>query len=217
MNRFNSRVAAAILIGLGFVHAALGLVLGRSARAEAPPDLGAAAAEAGLDAWKAAALLVETEAWLVDVRPRDAFAAYHLPGATSLPGAGAGQLTERLGAHPVIVVYAEKDEVARRLVAEARLAAPGARIHYVVDGARAWYLAFDLPVALFAEAAPPDGYRDALRAVKGWFLYRGTRTRGTTVEALRTLARVNYQPSLLGARRKAASGGQRNKIGGGCG
>jgi len=218
VKRLDTKVAAAGLVALGAAYLVLSLALGRPARAEVPPDLTAAAADAGLDVWKAAAALVQEErSVLVDVRPEEAWARYHLPRARSLPGATADQLKEVAAGHPLVVVYAGKDEVAQKLVGEARAVAPGARIHYLVDGARAWYLAFDLPVPLFAESAPPDGYAEALARVKGWFEAPGSRTAPATVEALQTLARVNYQPSLLKSGKKAAAGGAKKKIGGGCG
>jgi len=218
VKRLDTKIAAAAVVALGAAYLVLSLAFGRSARAEVPPDLSAAAADFGLDVWKAAAAVVQAEgSVLVDVRPEEAWARYHLPRAMSLPGATADQLKAVADRHPLVVVYAGKDEVAQKLVGEARAAAPGARIHYLVDGARAWYLALDLPVPLFAESGPPDGYAEALARVKGWFESPASRTAPATVEALQTLARVNYQPSLLKSGRKAAAGGAKKKIGGGCG
>lgn len=218
MNRFNPRLGAAVLVALASVHLVLSLALGRSARAEVPPDLTASSADAGLDVWKAAAFVVQADApAIVDVRPADAFAGYHLPLATSLPGAAAEQLAEVAARHPSVLVYAGTDEVAQRLVSAARALAPAARIHYLVDGARAWYLALSLPVPLFAETPPPDGYSESIAAVSGWFAAPSVAARPAAMGALQKLAAASYQPTLLRAGKKAAPAGARKKIGGGCG
>jgi rhodanese-related sulfurtransferase len=218
VSRFNPKIAGGALLALAAVYMVVSLATGRSARAEVPPDLSAALSDAGLDVWKGAAFLVQNDgAVAVDVRPTDAFARYHLPGAVSRPGASVAQLETIAAQHPALLVYAGKDEVAQKLVAEARPALPAARVHYLVDGARAWYLAFQLPVPLFAEASPPDGYPEALAAVKSWFETPVPRTRAVAMEALQTLARQNYQPGLLKSGKKPVASGAKKKIGGGCG
>jgi rhodanese-related sulfurtransferase len=219
VNRFGPRAGAALLLGVAGLYMVLQLATGRSAHAEVPPDLSARPADLALDVWKAAALLVdEPKAAVVDVRPADAYARYHLPRAASLPGASAEQVVKLLAVAPAALIYAGKDEVAQKLVADVRSAAPQARVHYLPDGARAWYLAFTLPVALFAESGPPDGYPEALAAVNGWFGGAADASRSRATEALQTLAKANYQPTLLKAGKKAAgAGGGKKKIGGGCG
>lgn len=216
---FSSRKAAAALVGAGFVYMVAALATGRSARAEIPPDLSAKASDAALDVWKAAAAIVEADgkAAVVDVRPEDAFARYHLPGATSAPGASADDVAALAKTRPVVIVYAGKDEVARKLVVDARAKTPGARIHYLADGARAWYLALSLPVPLFSETGAPDGYSQALAAVNGWLERPDPAKRAETVAALQTLARLNYQPTLLKSGGKPKAGGGGKKIAGGCG
>jgi rhodanese-related sulfurtransferase len=219
MTRFDSRLGAAALVGSAAVILVLSLVLGHSARAELPPDLTAQASDAGLDVWKAAAFLAGAERpAVVDVRPADAYARYHLPHALNVPGASGEALKALAAEHPAILVYAGQDEVARRLVGEARPLAPGARVHYLVDGARAWYLTFALPVPLFADASPPHGYEEALSITTAWLAAPPRDPQPAVVEALGTLARLSYQPALLNAGKKApAAGGARKKIGGGCG
>lgn len=219
MKRFDPRLGAALLLGTAGLYLVLQLATGRSARAEVPPDLTARPADLALDVWKTATLLVEEpKAAVVDVRPADAYARYHLPGALSLPGAGADEVAKLLATAPAAVVYAGKDEVAQKLVADVRAAAPQARVHYLPDGARAWYLAFELPVPLFAESGPPDGYQPSLAAVHGWFGRAADASRSRALEGLQTLARANYQPTLLRSGKKAAAtGGAKKKIGGGCG
>lgn len=218
MSRFNAKVGAGVLVGLAGLYLVASLALGRSARAEPPLDLTAQAGDAGLDVWKAAAFVVAADdPAVLDVRPAEAFARYHLPFAVNVPGATAEQVRDVAAAHPSVLLYAGKDDVALKLVAEARPLAPGARIHYLADGARAWYLAFELPVPLFAEAGPPSGYPEALEAVNGWFAAPSGGLRETVGEALQVLARVNYQPTLLKSGKKAAPAGAKKKIGGGCG
>ncbi len=218
MTRLGTRMAAGALVGFGAAYMILSLATGRSARAEVPPELAAAATDLGLDVWKSAALLVREErAVVVDVRPAEAYARYHLPGATSLPEASAADVKRVLADHSAVLVYAGKDEVAEKLVRAARVAAPGARVHYLVDGARAWYLALTLPVPLFAESSPPDGYAEALAAATGFFASPAPALRPRALEAVQTLARIGYQPTLLTSGRKAAAAGPKKKIGGGCG
>ncbi len=221
MIRFNARLGAAALVLGSALYMVATIVTSRSAMAEIPPDLSANPAEASLGVMKAAAALVQEERSLVvDVRPVGAYARFHVPGAVLMPGAGPEQLKALLRTHAPVIVCASRDELAQRLVVKVRQGNPTARIHYLADGARAWYLAFELPVPLFAESSPPDGYADALQLVSAWFEGPGPRpeVRAQTVEALQTLARLNYQPSLLKSGKKAAAaGGGKKKIGGGCG
>jgi rhodanese-related sulfurtransferase len=173
-----------------------------------------------LDALKTATLLVEEPGTIViDLRPADAFAGYHLPGAVSLPGAGAQEFRTAIGDAPAAVVYADKDDVAQKLVAEARAAEPSARVHYLAGGARTWYVAFQLPVPLFAGSAPPPGWTESMAAVKGWFGGdRSASERAKVLGALQTLAKASYQPDLLqGAKKPAAAGAGKKKLSGGCG
>ena len=219
MTRFSSRLGAVALVALGALYLVVSLVTGHSARAEVPPDLTARPGESALDVWKTASLLVEEPRTVVlDLRPEDAYRRYHLPHAVNLPGARADEVVQRLRSAPALVLYAGKDELAQKLVGEARAALPGARAYYLPDGARAWYLAFQLPVPLFAEGAPPAGYTEAMELVERWFGEAGTMSGAPVVTALQTLAKANYQPTLLRSGKKAAaSGGGARKIGGGCG
>lgn len=220
MKRFDSRIGAGVLLGLAAVYLVASVATGRSARAEVPPDLSPPPSAAPLDVWKAASLLVEEPGTaVVDLRPVDAFARYHLPGAVSLPGAGPDELRAATRGAPAVLVYAGKDEVAQKLVAAARASDPAARVHSLADGARAWYLAFELPVPLFSDAAPPAGYADALATVRRSFERRDLANRASAMSALQALAKVSYQPNLLqGAKRSVATGGgAKKKLAGGCG
>ncbi|ABC82398.1 rhodanese-like domain-containing protein [Anaeromyxobacter dehalogenans] len=217
--RITNRTGAAALVGAAAAYLVLALATGHSARAELPPDLTPPPADAALDVWKAAAGVVQAagRAAVLDVRPADAYARYHLPGAESLPGASAEDVLARARGRPFTLVYAGKDEVALRLVQEARRADPGARVHYLVDGARAWYLALALPVPLFAEAAPPAGYAEALAAAQAALASPSSDRVAPGLEALQTLARLDFRPDLLKAGGKPKAGGAKKKISGGCG
>jgi rhodanese-related sulfurtransferase len=213
-------IAAAALVSLASLYAVAALATGRSARSEVPPDLSAPAADLSLDVWKAAAALVEAGGTgaVVDLRPADAFARYHLPGARSLPGASGAEVARATAGAPVVIVYAGKDEVAREVARDARAAASGSRVHVLADGARAWYLAFDLPIPLFSDQAPPDGWTEALARANAFFADPKAAARDGAFGAIQTLANRQYQPNLLGGTRKAApAGGARKKISGGCG
>lgn len=216
MIRLDAKLGAGVLVGAAALYAVLSIATGRSARAEVPPDLSASAKDAALDVWKAGALMVEQDVSVIDVRPSDAYARYHLPGARSMPGAAAAEARSAAAGRPVLV-YAGKDEVAQKLVTELR-ASGALRTWYLVDGARAWYLAFQLPVPLFAESGPPDGYAQALRVAGSCLEKPDPTRRGQAAEALQALAKANYQPTLLksGKKAAAASGGKK-KISGGCG
>jgi rhodanese-related sulfurtransferase len=217
MERFNAKLGAGILAGLAGIYLVAVAVTGRSARADVPPDLSAKPADLALDVWKAAALIVDRGAAVVDLRPADAFARYHLPGARSMPGAAPAEIAALARQAPVLL-YAGKDEVARKIAADARALGPAHPVHLLADGARAWYLALSLPVPLFAESAPPAGYGEAVAAVNGYLARPDPAARGRTSEALQALAKANFQPTLLGSGRKAApAGGARKKIAGGCG
>jgi rhodanese-related sulfurtransferase len=216
MTRINTRIGAAALALVGLVYMIGELATGRNARAEPPPDLAAAAGDTGLDVWKAAAQLLDGAA-LVDVRTADEYARWHAPAAVSRPGADAAAIRD-LARDRAVVVMAAKDEAAQKLVGAVRRDAPAARVFYLVDGPRAWYLALELPVPLFSEAAAPRGYDEALGTLRGWLAQPAPATRDAARAALQTLAKAAYQPSLLktGGKPKPA-GGARKKISGGCG
>jgi rhodanese-related sulfurtransferase len=217
MTRLNTTIGAAVLAVLGLGYMIGSLVTHRSARAEPPPDLAVAAGETGVDAWKAAALLLDG-AVLVDLRDADDFARWHAPGAVSAPHAGVPAIRELLRQRPAVVVMAAKDEIAQKLIADVRREQAAARVHYLIDGPRAWYLSLELPVPMFAESPAPRGYEEALTTVKVWLTKPDAGRRPQALAALQTLAKAGYQPTLLksGGKPKPA-GGARKKISGGCG
>jgi hypothetical protein len=221
MSRFNPKIAAGVAALLATAYLVASLVTGRSARSEPPADLSLGAAEAELDVWKTAAALVTAsgKTLIVDRRPVEDFARYHLPGSVSEPGAGSARLLELARGDARVIVVAAKDDVARRVASEARATRKGASVYYLKDGARAWYLTFELPVPLFAESSPPSGYEQALGTVRAFFVRPQAGASTTSVvEALQRLAKLGYQPTLLKQTGKPkAAGGAKKKISGGCG
>lgn len=219
MIRIDTKTGAAALLGLAFAYMVLSLVLDRPARSAAPTDVSVGATDLGLDVWKTAAALVEDAGTtLVDVRTAEEFALYHLPGATNEPGIGGRRLVELSRQRGVVIVVAAKDEAARKLVGEARALAADGRTHYLVGGPRSWYLAFDLPVPLFADSTAPRGYEEALGTMKDFFSGRDGGNRDGAGDALRLLARLDFQPTLLKQTgRPKATAGTKKKISGGCG
>jgi len=203
----------AALVGLGLVYMLLALISGHEARAEPPEDL-SAGADAALDVYRAAALVVNG-ARVVDVREAGDFERAHLPGAVSQPGADADELGA--GAGQPLLVIGGRDEATRKLVAEARAATPKAEVHFLRGGMRPWFLTFDLPVALFSAKPPPHGYEAALGAVRGFLRAPSEPGRAAASEALQTLARLDYRPDLLGQAKKTKAAKKRKKISGGCG
>lgn len=213
------RLAAAALVATAGLYMVLSLATGRSARAEAPLDLAPRPADLALDVWRAASALVEAEgrAAIVDVRSAEAFARYHLPRAEHVPGGSAAEVAARAEGRPFVLVYADKDDVAGALVEAARRRAPGARIHFLAGGARAWYLALALPVPLFSDQAAPDGYAEAVERVQGALAGAEHGTKTAALESIQLLARTNYQPSLLKAGGPPKATAAKKKIAGGCG
>jgi len=213
-----SRLAGAVALACGLGVLVGGLTTGHSARSEAPPDLSAGTTGAAVGPWKAAALLVTAgpAVAVLDVRAADAFSAAHVPGARSLPGADADAVV-RAGRGGAVLLVADEDAAAQRLVAEVRTRAPAAPVHYLAEGVRGWYLAFDLPVPLFAVEPVPPGYREALATARSALADPVAADGEAALEAIRTLARLDYRPSRLGTKRAAGAKRKRKKIAGGCG
>jgi len=205
----------AALLGLGFAYMVIALISGHEARAEPPLDLAARGADAGLELRKAAALVVEG-ATVVDLRDEPAFARAHVPGARPMPGADADALRPLLAAGPLLLV-ADQDADALRLSGALRGADAEAPAYFLKGGMRAWYLALELPVPLFSAKVPPYGYEPALQALQAFLAEPGDARRDAARQALQTLARLDYQPELLGQAKKPKAAGPRKKISGGCG
>jgi hypothetical protein len=216
MMTFNSRVGAGALVGLAALYLVASLAAGKKVRSEPLPDL--TAAEAGLDAWRAAAAMVDgTRAVVVDTRAQEELQFYRAMGTTSLPGAGVGELRNLAKAHGAVVVASAKEEEARELVAKARAQDPQGRYHYLQGGLRAWYMAWELPVALFADAAPPRGYNDALATVRAFLREPAGAATPAVLEAVQEVARMGYVPTGVGGAAKGTAAGKRKKLSGGCG
>jgi rhodanese-related sulfurtransferase len=172
MSRVSPGTGALVLAALGALYMTAALATGHSAHSEAPVDLSPSAGDAALDVWKAAALALAGDGAVVDVRPAEEFARYHVPGSRSLPGASAAQIHDLAKLEPVVVI-ASQDADAARLVREVRAAAQEPlQVHFLANGARAWYLAFELPVPVFSEVPPPHGYDHAIATVRGFLAER---------------------------------------------
>ena len=183
MTRFNPKWGAALLIGLAALYMVVSLATRRSAASDKPPDL--AALDAGLDVWKAAALLVRDggRVAVIDVRPRERFEMYHLPGARNLPDANAAAVVSATGTAESLLLVADQDKDASLLVAEvSKQGRPQA--HFLKDGVRAWYLAFELPVPLFSDKPSPHGWEDAMAVTRAWFAHGGGGDPGDVLTAL---------------------------------
>lgn len=217
MTRFNSRIGAAVLIGLAALYAVAAAATGHSAQSEIPPDLTARAADAGVDVWQAVALMADPRgALLVDIRSDEDRSRYAVPGAFAMPDASAEKVAAKSG-YGTLVLVASSDETAQQIAARAKSLAPKADVRFLRGGARSWYLAFEMPVAMFSASPEPHGYREA-HATATRFVNGAADLREQAGQAAVTLAKLNYTPDLLGegTKPKAAAGG-RKKISGGCG
>jgi len=219
MTRFNNKIGAAVLVGLGLVYMVSALVAGHSAAAVSPPDLGAP--KANLDVWRALALMAghPGRVEIIDVRRAEHFSLYHLPGAVSLPGAGADEVAARMGDKHALVV-AQKDADAAKLVGAVKAEVGkerGAKAHFLAGGANAWYLALEVPVPLFAAKPPPFAYAKAIVAVKRWLKVRGEAGHAEAAAAAGVLSTIDYQPTQLQGKPKPKASGKKKKIAGGCG
>ncbi|MDJ0762029.1 MAG: rhodanese-like domain-containing protein [Myxococcota bacterium] len=218
MMKFNSKIAAGTLAGLGLIYMIVSLATGKSAQSHIPPDLDVADAKLGVDVFQAAHLLIEERATVavVDVRAASDYNLYHLPGSRSEPGAKPDRIAELAGRKKIILI-AGKDDAAISLTSAARASAKKSNIFYLKGGARGFYLTFELPVPLFSDTSPPHGYGEAIQTVKAHI----TGTNGDTKKAsaaLAVLARLAFEPTALKSTGKPkASGKKRKKIAGGCG
>lgn len=212
-----NRIGALTLIGLAALYLVTSLATGRSATAEPPPDLSLQAADAGIDVLRAAAATLDG-ACFVDVRPAEEYQVYHIERSFHFPGASPDMLRSAARNGAVIVV-ASRDHTAQKLVGAARAADPRGKYFYLKSGVREWYLTFELPVPLFTEQPPPRGYAEARAALDQYVATRDDRLRQSARMAVFDLARMNYQPSLLGAAasKTKSAAGPRKKISGGCG
>lgn len=221
MSRFNAKVGMVVLLVLAATQMVVSLSLGHSARGESPVDLSVHPLQHALDAWRAAALLVEKgeQVAVIDTRPKASFELFHLPGAINLPDAKADQIKRAADGVKEVLLVTPDDGVAPRLIEEAVPGMVGTSLHYLSGGIRAWYLNLALPVPLFNDRPAPHGYAEALHAVNAYLDHPGPgRKRAAALEAVGTLARLDYQPTELqrGGPPKP-SGTKRKKIVGGCG
>lgn len=215
MKRFDlGGMIALVVLAVGYLVATL--ATGYSATSQAPVDL--AAHDQGLDVYQSVALLVEQGdgVAVLDTRPRAQFAAYHLPQAVSLPDATPARALRALGERRRALIIGKADAQAAELAAGVAALDAQRELHFVRGGARALYLAFELPVAAFTDRDAPFGYTPAVATVRS-FLASGKAERPAAVlAAVRKLATLDYAPTeLSGAKPKGA--GKKKKISGGCG
>ncbi len=216
MSAFTPRRGALTLGALALLYALGALATGHTVHSRPPADL-QATPEAPLDAWKAAARLLQApDTRVVDLRTPEAFRRYHLPGALNL---GSGEAARLPG--PLLLV-ADGDEAAAEAARELRARTPGREVFWLAGGVRAWYLAFELPVPLFSDGPVPPGYDGDLARVKAALAAPALAAPAGDPEArqaLDRLARANLQPTLLQpkGRPRPAAGGSARKISGGCG
>ena len=77
-------------------------------------------------------------------------------------------------------------------------------------------MAFELPVGLFTDKPAPRGYDEALAVVKTC-MTTTCADPAQAVEAVGSLSKSAYEPSMLQGKKPAAAGGAKKKITGGCG
>jgi rhodanese-related sulfurtransferase len=213
--RHRTAIGAAVLFALGLLYMVIALATGHSARAELPPNL--APTEAGLDVWRALALLVDhpSQVSVVDVRPEASFALYHVPGARNLPGASPEAVRAGAQGQAYLLVVGESDAKTAELVGALGAGAPEA--HFLKGGAADWYLSLELPTPLFSSKPPPFGYEDAMRTVRSWLVKPAEVPAESVRKAIATLATLAFVPDQLAGKKKAPAGSARKKISGGCG
>lgn len=217
MTRFSPKLGAMTLVGMGALYLVLTLITGHSAASEPPPDL--AATEAGLDPWRAAALMLEQpDTCVADVRSEERFALYHLPRAQPAKPEAAAVQALCSEARAVLLV-ADKDEEAAELIGslQQQRGDDGAPLHFVRGGAQAWYLAFALPVPLFSDKPPPFRYQESLAQVRRWLEEGAQPDADQIAQSLGVLIRADYQPTALQSKKKKSGAKKRKAISGGCG
>jgi len=218
MTRFNSKIAAGVLVGLGLVYMIASVATGRSAVALNPPGTDLDGSTTGAGVWQAAGMMLDGKqtAAVIDIRTKEEFRRYHVPGSINEPGADANRIA-KLSEKGSVILVAAKDQDASALAAGARAVSGKKNVFFLTGGARAWYLALDLPVPMFSDQNMPPGYESAIAALRDYFRNPSGADREKAKRALSALARVDYSPTLLGkAKKPASSGKKRKKIAGGC-
>lgn len=214
----NHRAAACALLLAGLILSA-SLVRGHSARSTIPPDLSLRPAGGQfLPPLRAANLLLQQreDTLILDFRREDLFRLYHLPGSLSGKDLNDPGLPGRLTGRRFVLVVGNSDEEARELATAGHERFPKQRWFALQGGVRAWYLAFELPVALFRDDPTPAEYEQRLALVRHHLLQQ-TSAPPTVLDALAELARLDIRPdALYAAPTRSLSGGTNKKISGGC-
>lgn len=203
MKRFNTKLGATFIVGAAAFCMVLSPAVGCLAVPEQSAEL--AASETSLGVWKACALLVRERGnvLVVDIRPKQHFDAYHLPGAINLGASEAKTAAAVADSKDHILLVADQEKDALLLATE--LVRSGKRqVHVLKDGAQSWYLAFELPVPLFSDKPPPDCSCEAMAVVQAWLRNQDSQAPGEVLTALAQLSKTGYHSTLLGLRKPAA-------------
>lgn len=214
--RFDARIGAGLLIGLGALYLVLGVSSGHSATSHMPPDL--TAKNAGVDVYAALALMAKEgdKLAVVDVRPAARRSLYAVPRSVEAEASPASVRSKTIG-KPVALLIGGKDALTAKLVGKLQQGKPKTRFHFLRGGARAWYLTLELPVPLFSTQKPPFGYAQAMSKVKAFLAGKAGADRAGVVAAIGKLKSLGFAPDLLAGKTKPKAGGKKKKITGGCG
>ncbi|PID37747.1 MAG: hypothetical protein CSB49_08615 [Proteobacteria bacterium] len=213
--RFDARVGAGLLVALSALYLVLGISSGHSATSHMPPDL--SAKKASVDVYTALALMAKQgeKLAIVDVRPAAQRSRYSVPHSVAADAAPAAVLEKTVG-KPLALIIGGKDAATAKLVGKIKQSKPQTRVHFLRGGARAWYLALELPVPLFSSKEPPFGYDQAMSTIKAFLAGKADGERAAVVAAIGKLKSLGFAPDLL-AGKKPKAGGKKKKISGGCG
>ena len=110
----------------------------------------------------------------------------------------------------------EIEPIEHKLIEETRRSSTDRELYFLQEGARSWYLTFELPTSIFTTKEPPFGYTDALNVLQDFFNNPDHANRQLALEALNKLSTLNYEPSLLYSKSTGNTKSKRKKISGGC-
>ena len=219
MMNFNTKTGALVLAVLGALYMILSLSFNHTAVGEIQIDLTPQKTTPGLTVWEAAALIVKNRdsTVVVDIRDNQAFDTFNIPGSRNIPRVEKSVMGDVVKAGDTVILVTDENQAAEELIASMKAWSEDTTAYYLKDGIRSWYLTFELPVPLFNDQKSPYGYDSALETVKDYFDTPQPGEEDNVTAALATLARLNYQPNLLGAPKKTARANKKvKKISGGC-
>lgn len=216
----SNRIAGIFALLLGLLIMAGSLSRGHVAHSTTLPVLTLKpAGEVSLSPLRAADLLLRhgEKTIVLDLRSEPEFMLYHLPDSARIDGLADPGLPEIIADKGFILLVAATDQEAATSIAEGQSRFPDQRWLHLQGGARAWYLAFELPVGLFNDKPLPAGYEAALATVRTHLLTSAAGDSTVALSALAELARLNVTPDALGSgKARSTAGANKKKIGGGC-